>query len=133
MPSELLSEQLVILLLIIAGGFIISATTAPFKTMLDEQAWVIGQQKLSYFYDLVGYSALERINTYAEAPTGTLWIAASGTTLTMNVNGTVYVERYPFQVSSPNLTNPACLEISYTATGVAITGVQGVDCSWPAS
>lgn len=133
MPSELLSEQLVVFLLILAGGSAVAYTAEAFAPLLDAQARMVGQQKLEYFYDLVGYSWLDQVETHVVAPAGTQWIAASGTTLTMKVNGTTYIERYPFEVASPNITNPGCLELRPTASGVQIFGVAEVDCSWPAS
>lgn len=133
MPAELLSEQLVIFLLILAGGSALAYAVGAFTHLLEVQARIVGQQKLEYFYDLVGYSWLDQVETYVVAPAGTQWLVASATTLTMKVNGTIYIERYPFEVASQNITNPGCLEIRPTALGVEIFGVGGVNCLWPAS
>lgn len=116
-----------------AASLVVASTAATFKAFFGAQAMVVGQQKLRYFYDLVGYSWLDRVDTFVEAPAGTLWIEASGTTLQINVNGTTYLESYGFQVRSQNITAPGCLELRPSADGVTILVAEEVNCAWQPS
>ncbi|PSN91190.1 hypothetical protein B9Q03_04825 [Candidatus Marsarchaeota G2 archaeon OSP_D] len=133
MPAELLSEQLVLFLLIIVGGLVVSSSVAALGGFLKIQARVVGQEKLAYFFDFVGYAWTDRVNTLVAPPADTAWLEASGTTLRIHVNGTTYTENYPFSVYAANTTNPTCLNIRYTAGGVYIVNVEEALCSWRAS
>jgi hypothetical protein len=133
MPAELISEQLVIFLLVLVASFIVSNGVLALDGLLEAQSRVVGQQALGYFFDLVGYSWVDKVDVVVAAPVGTWWIQASGTTLTIDVNSTIYFEDYPFHVYSGNITGPTCLYIEYTSSGVAIRGTQQVVCSWQVS
>ncbi|MEM0120005.1 MAG: hypothetical protein QW514_00635 [Thermoprotei archaeon] len=133
MPAELLSEQLVLLILIIVGSFVTSTSVVALNAFLKTQKMVVYQERLGYFFDLIGYAWVDRVNTLAAVPPGTTWIQASGTTLRINVNGTTLTENYPFGVHLANTTNPECLIIRYTQAGLYISTTNGVTCTWRAS
>ncbi len=111
----------------------VSTSVTTLGGFLKIQSKVVGQEKLAYFFDFVGYAWTDRVNTLVAPPVGTAWLEASGTTLRIHVNGTTYTENYPFSVYMVNTTNPVCLNIHYTASGVYILNVEEASCSWRAS
>jgi len=126
-----MAAVLAIALMVTMGVFSVNYTHQIIKTVL--QARVVGQEKLAYFFDFVGYAWTDRVNTLVAPPADTAWLEASGTTLRIHVNGTTYTENYPFSVYAANTTNPTCLNIRYTAGGVYIVNVEEALCSWRAS
>lgn len=133
MPSELVSEQMLLLVLVLTGSLVGAEAFKAFDTGLKTIDLSLGYQKLSYFFDLIGYAYTYQLNIIAALPPGTSLFKSSGDLVYLKVNGTLFQEKYEFPVFSTQIENTSCIEISVFRTGVIVTQSDMVNCVWPQS